>query len=142
MTALSDLRTVVRGIHPPALADRGLVGGIEALAADLPMPVTMHVDHVDDLPAPLESAAYFAIAECLTNTVKHAGATRAWVHLVRDDGLLAIEVGDDGRGGADPTGSGLAGVASRLGAFDGTMVVSSPQGGPTVVTLELPCGQP
>ena len=88
---------------------------------------------------PVESAAYFAVAECLANTVKHADATRAWVRVRHDGEALHLVVGDDGRGGADPAGSGLAGVAKRLAAFDGTMVVDSPAGGPTVVTMEVPC---
>jgi signal transduction histidine kinase len=136
--ALEDLRSVVRGIHPPALADRGLAGGIEALALPIPLPVTVSVD-VPALPAPVESAAYFAVAECLANTVKHAGAARAWVTGTYVDGVLRLVVGDDGRGGADPAGGGLSGVARRLAAFDGTLVVASPPGGPTVVTMEVPC---
>jgi len=138
VNALEDLRSVVRGIHPPALADRGLAGGIEALAMPIPLPVTVTVA-APPLPAPLESAAYFAVAECLANTVKHAAATRAWVRVSHEDETLHLVVGDDGRGGADPSGSGLAGVARRLAAFDGTMVVDSPVGGPTVVTMEVPC---
>ena len=136
--ALEDLRSVVRGIHPPALADRGLAGGIEALALPIPLPVTVTVE-APELPPPVESAAYFAVAECLANTVKHAAASRAWVRVRHDGRLLHLVVGDDGRGGADPQGSGLAGVARRLAAFDGTMVVDSPAGGPTVVTMEVPC---
>jgi len=136
--ALEDLRSVVRGIHPPALADRGLAGGIEALALPIPLPVTVTVT-APTLPAPLESAAYFAVAECLANTVKHAAATRAWVRVSHEGETLHLLVGDDGRGGADPSGSGLAGVARRLAAFDGTMSVDSPVGGPTVVTMEVPC---
>jgi signal transduction histidine kinase len=136
--ALEDLRSVVRGIHPPALADRGLAGGLKALALPIPLPVTVTVE-APTLPPPVESAAYFAVAECLANTVKHAGASRAWVRVRHDGALLHLVVGDDGRGGADPVGSGLAGVARRLGAFDGTMVVDSPVGGPTVVTMEVPC---
>lgn len=138
MDALDDLRSVVRGIHPPVLADRGLAGAIEALALALPVPVAVAVD-VPRLPAPVESAAYFAVAECLANTVKHAAASRAWVTGTYDDGRLRLVAGDDGRGGADPRGSGLAGVARRLGAFDGTLVVDSPTGGPTTARMELPC---
>jgi len=136
--ALEDLRSVVRGIHPPALADRGLAGGLEALALPIPLPVTVTVQ-APPLPPPVESAAYFAVAECLANTVKHAAATRAWVRVRHDGDVLHLVVGDDGRGGADPQGSGLAGVARRLAAFDGTMTVDSPAGGPTVVTMEVPC---
>ncbi len=136
--ALEDLRSVVRGIHPPALADRGLAGGLEALALPIPLPITVTVD-APSLPPPVESAAYFAVAECLANTVKHADAARAWVRVRHDGEVLHLVVGDDGRGGADPGGTGLAGVANRLAAFDGTMAVDSPVGGPTVVTMEVPC---
>ena len=139
ISALEDLRSVVRGIHPPALADRGLVGGIEALALPMPLPVTVALDVSVRLPEPVESAAYFAVAECLANTVKHAAASRAWVTGAHADDRLRLVVGDDGIGGADPTGSGLSGVARRLAAFDGTLDVASPPGGPTTVTLEVPC---
>lgn len=139
VSALEDLRSVVRGIHPPVLADRGLPGAIEALTVPIPLPITVALDLPGPLPAPLESAAYFAVAECLANTVKHSGATRAWITGNRTGDLVALVVGDNGRGGAVPTGTGLGGVASRLAAFDGTMTVDSPSGGPTVVTMELPC---
>ncbi|WGX95704.1 histidine kinase [Nocardioides sp. L-11A] len=138
MDALDDLRSVVRGIHPPVLADRGLAGAVEALALALPVPVAVAVD-VPRLPAPVESAAYFAVAECLANTVKHAGASRAWVSGSYAGQRLRLVAGDDGRGGADPVGSGLAGVARRLAAFDGTVTVDSPAGGPTTVRMEVPC---
>jgi signal transduction histidine kinase len=139
ITALEDLRSVVRGIHPPALADRGLAGGIEALALPIPLPVTVAVDLPTGLPEPVESAAYFAVAECLANTVKHAGASRAWVTGSCTRDVLRLVVGDDGGGGADARGGGLAGIARRLGAFDGTLDVVSPPGGPTIVTMEVPC---
>jgi signal transduction histidine kinase len=139
VSALEDLRSVVRGIHPPVLADRGLAGAIEALSLPIPLPVTLSLDLPDQLPAPVESASYFAVAECLANTVKHSRATRAWVSATHDGTALRLLVGDDGRGDADPSGSGLAGVAQRLAAFDGTMTVASPPGGPTVVTMEVPC---
>jgi signal transduction histidine kinase len=138
--ALGDLRDVVHGIHPPVLADRGLTAAVEALALDLPIPVEVGGDAPSGLPAPVESAAYFAVAECLANIAKHARASRAWVEVGQAAGLLSVVVGDDGRGGADPTsGTGMRGVARRLAAFDGTMRVSSPKGGPTLVTLEVPC---
>ncbi|SEF18082.1 sensor histidine kinase [Jiangella alba] len=138
VSALEDLRSVVRGIHPPALADRGLTGAVEALALSLPGPVTVTLRLPGPLPAPVESALYFAVAECLANAVKHAGATRLWVTGGVDGHRVRLVVGDDGRGGADPRGSGLSGVARRLAAFDSTVAVASPVGGPTTVTLEVP----
>jgi signal transduction histidine kinase len=88
----------------------------------------------------VESAVYFAVAECLANIGKHAAAQHAWIRLGHADGVLRAEVGDDGRGGASAeAGTGMRGVLRRLGAFDGTMMVSSPVGGPTIVTLEVPC---
>jgi len=137
-SALDELRSVVRGIHPPALADRGLAGAVEALLVPLPLPVTVAIT-VPPLPAPVESATYFAIAECIANTAKHSGATRAWVTGVHDGHHLRVVVGDDGRGGADPRGEGLSGIARRIAAFDGTLTVVSPPGGPTEVTMVVPC---
>jgi signal transduction histidine kinase len=138
--ALGDLRSVVRGIHPPVLADRGLGGAVESLALDMGLPVEVTVRLEGRPPAPVESAAYFAVAECLANVGKHAAATQAWVTLTHEQGSLRVVVGDDGRGGADPaSGTGMLGVMRRLAAFDGTMRVSSPTGGPTLVTLEVPC---
>ncbi|WP_168929279.1 sensor domain-containing protein [Nocardioides sp. GY 10113] len=140
-SALQELRGVVRGIHPPVLADRGLGGAVSALALDMAIPVEVSVGVPDRLPPPVESAVYFAVAECLANVGKHARASQAWVTLQYADGVLRGEVGDDGRGGARPgSGSGLSGIAARLAAFDGTMEVSSPAGGPTVVRWEVPCG--
>lgn len=140
VTTLGDLRSVVRGIHPPVLADRGLAGAVQALALDLAVPTTVLVDLPGRAPEPVESAIYFAVAEALANVVKHADARRATVTLGHDGRVLRAVVTDDGRGGADPgRGTGLAGVARRLAAFDGTLTVTSPSGGPTTVTLELPC---
>lgn len=139
-TALAELRDVVRGIHPPVLADRGLEGAVTALALDMAVPTEVTLDLPGRLPAPLESAVYFTVAECLANTAKHAAATRSWVVLRHDGRRLRGEAGDDGRGGVDVrAGSGLQGVADRLAAFDGTLEVSSPAGGPTVVRWEVPC---
>jgi signal transduction histidine kinase len=138
--ALSELRALVRGIHPPALAERGLDGAVRALALSLPLPVDVHIDLPARPSAPVESAAYFAIAEALANVVKHSGAGRAWAQLEYDDGRLVAIVGDDGAGGAHPrTGGGLQGIERRLRAFDGMVAVTSPPGGPTQVTMELPC---
>jgi signal transduction histidine kinase len=131
---------VVRGIHPPVLADRGLGGAVEAIALDMALPVQVDVRLGGRPPAPVESAVYFGVAECLANVGKHADASNAWIVVSHRDGLLRAVVGDDGRGGADPrSGTGMLGVMRRLAAFDGTMSVSSPAGGPTVVTLEVPC---
>lgn len=138
--ALADLRAVVRGMHPPVLADRGLTGAVQALALDMALPVTVGGAVHVRVPAPVESAAYFAIAECLTNVGKHAQATRAWIELDHDGRALRAVVGDDGIGGADARhGTGMLGVMRRLSAFDGTMVISSPDQGPTIITLEIPC---
>ena len=139
--ALGDLRSVVRGIHPPVLADRGLAGAIGSLALDMTIPVDGRAAQLDGRPPePVESAVYFAVAECLANIVKHAAAQHGWISLAHEDGVLRATVGDDGRGGADPdSGTGMLGVMRRLAAFDGTMRLSSPVGGPTVVTLEVPC---
>jgi signal transduction histidine kinase len=138
--ALGDLRSVVRGIHPPVLADRGLSGAVQALALDMAIPVLVSVTMAGRAPAPVESAVYFAVAEGLANVAKHSGATRAWVTLAHDGGMLRVEVGDDGRGGADAAaGTGMLGVSRRLSAFDATMAVSSPAGGPTLIVMEVPC---
>ncbi|MCW2780046.1 MAG: sensor histidine kinase [Marmoricola sp.] len=138
--ALGELRSVVRGIHPPVLADRGLTGAVSALALDMAVPVVVEPRLAGRPPAPVESAVYFAIAECLANIGKHAAADRAWVDLSYADGRLVAVVGDNGKGGANPSaGTGMRGVMRRLSAFDGTMMVSSPDRGPTIITLEVPC---
>ena len=139
-SALGDLRSVVRGIHPPVLADRGLAGAIQALALDMSLPVSVTIVLPGRPPAPVESAAYFATSELLANIGKHAKASRATIDVSHDGQALQIVVEDDGVGGASVDGgSGLAGVIRRLAAFDGTMDVVSPTGGPTVVTMEVPC---
>ncbi|MFE6869258.1 sensor histidine kinase [Kitasatospora sp. NPDC057692] len=138
--ALSDLRDLVRGIHPPVLAERGLDGAVRALAMSMPFPVDVRIELPGRPEAPVESAMYFAVAEALTNAAKYSGASRAWTQLSHEDGRLVAIVGDDGMGGASPTaGGGLAGVERRLAAFDGVLVVTSPVGGPTIITMELPC---
>ena len=138
--ALTDLRDLVRGIHPPVLSERGLAAAVEALALALPVPIAVRSELSDRLPAPLESAGYFAIAEVLANVVRHSRADHAWVSLEQTMNQLLIVVRDDGIGGADPhRGSGLRGIEHRIGAFDGKLRVSSPIGGPTVVTMEIPC---
>ena len=138
--ALAELRALVRGIHPPVLAERGLEGAVRALALTVPVPVDLHIDLPGRPAAPVESAMYFAIAEALTNVVKHSGASRASVQIEYEDGRLVAIVSDNGVGGAGPRpGGGLHGIERRLAAFDGTAAVTSPAGGPTMVTMELPC---
>ncbi|MDT9699862.1 sensor histidine kinase [Streptomyces sp. P17] len=138
--ALAELRDLVRGIHPPVLAERGLGDGVRALALRLPIATEVTVELEGRAEAPVESAAYFAVSEVLTNAVKHSGADRIWVDLHHRDGMLRATVTDNGKGGAViGAGSGLAGVERRLGTFDGVLAVSSPAGGPTMVTMEIPC---
>jgi signal transduction histidine kinase len=138
--ALAELRDLVRGVHPPVLAERGLVDAIRALALDSPLPVTVDVDLPVRSEPPVEAAAYFAVAEMLANAARHSGARSVRVDLRNAEDRLRITVADDGQGGADPArGSGLRGIQRRLGTFDGTMTVASPPGGPTTVTMEIPC---
>jgi signal transduction histidine kinase len=138
--ALSELRDLIRGIYPPVLADRGLGHAVRALALDTPIPTELDIDLPGRLPAPVESACYFAIAEALANAVKHASARKVHIRIKHADDILRIEVADDGVGGADPAlGTGLQGVERRLGTFDGILAVSSPPGGPTMIVMEVPC---
>ncbi len=138
--ALAELRDLVRGIHPPVLAERGLDGAVRALALDLPVPVEVHIDLPARPQAPVESAGYFAVAEALANVVKHSGAATARVRIHHADGRLHLTVGDNGGGGATvQPGGGLDGMRRRLATFDGTLDLNSPVGGPTTVTMELPC---
>ncbi|RSM39961.1 sensor histidine kinase [Actinoplanes sp. ATCC 53533] len=145
-SALTELRDLVRGIHPPVLADRGLDGALQALALVNPIPTTVLTRLPGRLPAPVESAAYFAVAEALSNAIKHARAQhiRITVEFAPDQGStagdLTMRVSDDGRGGASiDAGTGLRGIARRLAAFDGTLTVESPPGGPTEIRMSLPC---
>jgi signal transduction histidine kinase len=139
-TALAELRDLVRGILPPVLADRGLVGAVQSLALAAPIPITVTAGLHRRPPAPVESAAYFAVAEALTNIVKHSGASTASVDLVDDGRTITARVVDDGQGGADPAaGTGLHGIERRLSAFDGTLQIESPPGGGTRLVMVLPC---
>ncbi|MEH0580837.1 MULTISPECIES: histidine kinase [Streptomyces] len=142
--ALTELRQVVRGIHPPILTDRGLVGAVRALAAGSGLRVAVQAD--DDLtdgpraPAAVEAAAYFVIAEALTNAAKYSRSDRADIVLARSGTGLSVRVRDEGCGGADERGgSGLLGMRRRVAALDGTVQVTSPLGGPTVIDVGLPC---
>ncbi|MET7694115.1 histidine kinase [Streptomyces sp. NPDC005483] len=141
--ALTELRHVVRGIHPPILTDRGLVGAVRALAAGSGLAVRVDDGGLDAgtrAPAAVEAAAYFVVAESLTNVAKYSGTDRAEVRLARTRRGLTVRVRDEGRGGADESaGSGLLGMRRRVAALDGTFEVTSPAGGPTVIDVELPC---
>ncbi|MCX4758452.1 sensor histidine kinase [Kitasatospora purpeofusca] len=138
--ALQDLRDLVHGIHPPILTDRGLGDAVRSLALDCFLDTHVTVELPGRFPAPVEAAAYFAVAELLANASKHGGGREVTIRLAHADGTLTATVADDGRGGADPGGgSGLRGVARRLSTVDGTLALHSPPGGPTTVTLEIPC---
>ncbi|MFF1613189.1 sensor histidine kinase [Amycolatopsis sp. NPDC058278] len=138
--ALAELRTLVRGLHPAILDDRGLDAALSGIAARAPVPVRLRVDVLDRASPTVEAVAYFMVAEALANIAKHAHATCAEIDVRRHDGVLTVTVTDDGTGGADPSGgTGLAGLAHRVRSVDGTLSVSSPAGGPTIVSAELPC---
>ncbi|WP_329388562.1 sensor histidine kinase [Streptomyces sp. NBC_01716] len=138
--ALTELRDLVRGIHPPVLAERGLGDAVKALALRLPVETDVQVDLRGRADAPVESAAYFAVSEILTNAIKHSNADRIWIDMIHSDSMLRVAIGDNGEGGAKiGSGTGLSGLERRLGTFDGILAVSSPEGGPTMVTVEIPC---
>ena len=138
--ALLELRQLVRGLHPAVLEDRGLDAALSGVAARVPIPVRLTVD-VPRRPSPtVEAVAYFVVSEGLTNIAKHAQASQAEVFVQRASDRLHIIVSDDGVGGADPArGTGLAGLAKRAGSVDGTFEIASPPGGPTLLTVDLPC---
>jgi signal transduction histidine kinase len=138
--ALAELRGLVRGIYPPVLADRGVGDAIKALALDCPVLTLTDIQLDGRPPAPVESAVYFAVAEVLSNAVKHAEARAILIRVTHASGMLRAEIDDDGIGGADSSGgTGLAGIERRLAAFDGILAISSPIGGPTIVVIEVPC---
>ncbi|MFD6565640.1 histidine kinase [Micromonospora profundi] len=133
------LRQLVHGIRPQSLTDLGLAGAVRELADAAPVAVTVSADLDGELPELVETTAFFVVSEALGNVVRHAGATRAEVRLSRADGDLVVEVSDDGRGDADPSrGTGLTGLADRVAAADGRLLLASPPGGPTLVRVELP----
>ena len=140
--ALAELRTVARGILPPVLADRGLAGALSGLAADCAVPCRIDVNVPARCAASVEATAYFVVAEALTNIAKHSGAAHATITARGSGGRLVLRVEDDGRGGADAEGgSGLTGIRRRIAAHDGDLTLTSPPGGPTVLTVDLPCGR-
>jgi signal transduction histidine kinase len=138
--SLDELRELARGLHP-AVLEHGLAAALNALATRSPVPTTVAYEANCRLPEPVELAAYFVASEALTNVAKYAGASTATVRVWRNDGQAAIEIADDGVGGADDSrGSGLRGLADRVEALEGSLRVYSPAGGGTVVTAEMPCG--
>jgi signal transduction histidine kinase len=151
-SALKEIRDLVRGIHPVILEDRGLDAALSAVVARSPIPVTLEVKIAERPPATVESAAYFVVSEALANIARHAMATRAFVNIERAGNRLVIEVRDDGVGGAGVLtedearargttgGSGLRGLRDRVAGLGGSMYVISPNGGPTTISVELPCG--
>ncbi|MGI5196284.1 sensor histidine kinase [Streptomyces sp. CA-288835] len=138
--AVDELRELSRGVHPKALTDHGLAAAVENLAGRSVLPVTVDIRLPRRLPLSVETAAYFVIAEALTNAVKHSQATRVEVHARLHTDVLDLSVSDDGIGGATPeAGTGLVGLADRVAVADGRLRISSPQGGPTLMHVELPC---
>jgi signal transduction histidine kinase len=139
--AMTELRDVIQTIYPPILADRGLAGALKTLAHRGGVPTQVDIGELGQVPAAVEAVAYFAVTEALTNVAKHSHATAAAVRARRAGDRLSVTISDDGTGGADEArGTGLAGIRRRAQALDGTVTVTSPDGGPTGVTVELPCG--
>jgi signal transduction histidine kinase len=139
LEALSELRALARGILPPVLAQSGIAAAAEGVIEHVPVAVRLEAE-VGRFPAAIEATAYFVISEALSNTVKHAQASRVEVIISQEDQVLLIQVQDNGRGGADPGGAGLAALADRVATLGGTLVVSSPPGGGTHLRASLPCG--
>lgn len=140
--AIAELRDLARGLHPAMLTERGLDASLSALAGRSPVPVEITVTVPRRPPLPAETTVYFVAAEALANTAKHANATRAWVRIYSDAARqsVRVDVGDDGVGGARvESDGGLAGLGARVGAAGGTLTVSSPPGGPTLISAEVPC---
>jgi signal transduction histidine kinase len=140
--AIGELRDLARGIAPPVLADRGLTAAVQALGRRAATPVTVEAEELETRPLPVvETAAYFVVAEALTNVAKHAGGAPARVRLGEQDGRLVIEIADEGPGGAVADGSGLTGLRHRVEALDGTLTVTSVKDSGTTIRAELPCGR-
>jgi signal transduction histidine kinase len=146
---MTELREVIRTVYPPILADRGLAGALTAVTTRCGVPTRLDIGDLERVPAAVEAVVYFAVAEALTNVAKHSRATTAGVRVSRTADRLSVVITDNGTGGADHRlgtgvdvlpGTGLAGIRRRVLALDGTADVDSPAGGPTTVTVELPCG--
>jgi signal transduction histidine kinase len=139
-TTLAELRELVQGIHPHVLTERGLPAAVAELVTRSPLAVDVRMRIAGRLPPAVESTAFFAVSEALSNIAKHADADRAWVDGRTNGSVLTVEIGDTGRGGVDPAkGSGVRGLADRVAAVGGRVRLSSPHGGPTVLCVEIPC---
>ncbi|WP_409056319.1 sensor histidine kinase [Streptomyces sp. SYP-A7185] len=137
--ALVELREVAWRVYPASLDEGGLAAALESVAERAAIPVRLDCALHETPPPTAQAVAYFVAAEAVTNAVKHSGATLVTVRAEQRNAVLHLRVQDDGRGGADPSGSGLLGLARRVAALDGTLTVDSPAGGPTLITAELPC---
>ncbi|WP_408055803.1 sensor histidine kinase [Streptomyces lycii] len=136
---LGELREVIWRVYPTALDSLGLKEALAGVAERCSLPLRMDCSVPPGLPGPVETAAYFVVSESVTNAAKHSGARRVTVTVGQHGAVLRVTVEDDGTGGADPSGSGLSGLRQRVAALDGAFTVSSPPGGPTTITAELPC---
>jgi signal transduction histidine kinase len=137
---LDDLREVAWRVYPAALDNLGLRDALARVAERSSVPAELRYELTGQPPGAVASTAYFVVSEAVTNAIKHAAAGRVVIHVDQEPGFVKVSVTDDGRGGADPAGGGLTGLARRVAAIDGRLTVASPAGGPTVVTAELPCG--
>ncbi|GHD19296.1 histidine kinase [Streptomyces violarus] len=141
--ALTELRELIRGIHPQILTERGLPAAARDIAGRCPVPTDLDLDLPGRLPATVEQTAYYVTAEALTNIARHSGADRCRITARCHGGVLRLDIEDNGSGAADPArGTGLVGLADRIAAADGRMLLSSPPGGPTLLRAEIPCGSP
>ncbi|RAY16641.1 sensor histidine kinase [Actinomadura craniellae] len=138
--AMDDLREVAWRVYPATLDEEGLRAALETVAERSAVPVEIDYSLAGRPPRAVETAAYFVVCEAVTNAAKHSGAGRVTVRVARRDTMIVVRIDDDGSGGADPSGGGLAGLARRVAALDGRLLVDSPPGGPTAITAELPCG--
>ncbi|WP_165956162.1 sensor histidine kinase [Streptomyces hainanensis] len=141
--ALAELRELIRGVHPQVLTERGIPAAVRDIAGRSPVPTTVDIDLPERLPPGVEATVYFVVTEALTNIARHSGAGRCRIAARSAEGVLCLEIEDDGVGGADAArGSGLLGLADRIAAADGRMLLSSPSGGPTTIRAEIPCHRP
>ncbi|WP_239159533.1 sensor histidine kinase [Winogradskya humida] len=139
--AMTELRDVIRSVYPPILADRGLAGALTAVTTRCGVPTRLDIGDLGRVPAAVEAVVYFAVAESLTNVARHSRATAAGARVSRTADRLSAVITDNGIGSADQRrGTGLAGIRRRILALDGTITINSPPGGPTTITMELPCG--